>query len=74
MPRRKTGKQLEKFASLGDVCFATREFFTTYKYTVGQVWAFWMEDDPRVENGIVPLAKFQCTKSGGDDSEWIEIQ
>lgn len=74
MARRKTGKQLEAIAKMGDMKYATRVFWTMNKYTSGQVWSFWMEDDPRIEDGIVPVSRFRCTKSGGDDSEWVEIK
>lgn len=74
MARHKTGKQLEDISRLPDMKWATRIYATQCKYTRGQTWSFWIEEDPRFENGINEISKFQCIKSGEEDSEWIELK
>jgi hypothetical protein len=45
------------------------------RFTKGQCWAFWMEDDPRQANGILHLAKYRCYEPGGfSDSKWELVQ
>lgn len=44
------------------------------RFMVGQSWSFWMEDDPRAENGILPLAKYECCEPGRDDSKWRLVE
>lgn len=74
MLRHKTGKQLEELAKLQDMKWATAHFMSIYKYTSGQGWSFWLEDDPRFEDGINNVSGYKCIKSGAEDSEWMEIQ
>jgi len=74
MFRHKTGKQLEALSKLPDIKWATAHYMTGFKYTRGQVWSFWLEDDPRFENGINEVSSFKCIKSGAENSEWLEIK
>lgn len=72
----KTGKELKQLAAKPDVCSAVRqnEKQHGHKYKRGSVWAFWMEDDPRADDGIMPLAKYRCVEGGDDQSWWEKIQ
>ena len=74
MLRHKTGKQLESIAKLPDIRWSTSLYLSACKYTKGQVWSFWLENDPRFDDGINAISKFRCVKSGSEDSEWIEIK
>jgi len=69
-PRFTTASYLRAIApTYGDVRQAVAQN-TPGHYAVGQVWSFWLEDDPRQPNGILPLAKYVCSESGGDESKW----
>ena len=71
--RMKFGRELKKLASDCGIKSATSEFMSGHRYTKGQVWSFWIEGDPRFEDGINEISKFRCTRSGDAESEWIEV-
>ena len=43
-------------------------------YSKGYHWSFWIEDDPRQPDGMLPLAKYRCYESGGLDSKWELVE
>lgn len=69
----KTGTQLQELASKRDMKSAVANF--QYGFSVGQVWSFWLEDDPRTESGIYPISQFRCVSGGNlESSQWERIE
>jgi hypothetical protein len=71
--RMKFGRELQKLAADRGIKSATAEFMSGHRYTKGQIWSFWIEGDPRFDDGVNEISKFRCTKSGDSESEWIEV-
>lgn len=73
-PKVTTAEYLESITSrFGDIKSAVAQTSSGY-YSKERCWSFWMEDDPRMPNGILFLAKYRCYESGGTDSKWEIIE
>jgi hypothetical protein len=74
-PKSATSAQLADITrKFGDVKGETRFWPAPMcRFQKGQHWQFWMEGDPRAEDGILPLADYVCTESGDDCAQWRKV-
>lgn len=68
----KTGEELHALASKPDMKSGVGNLGPGFRYKRGQVWSFWMEDDPRFDDGINRIARYRCVDGGDKDSIWVK--
>jgi hypothetical protein len=70
----KNGRELKRLAAKPDVKNAVQDMGPGHRYKKGQHWSFWMEDDPRFDDGILMIARYRCIEGGDDESWWEKIE
>lgn len=69
-----SGRELKTLAAKRDMKSAVANMGPGHKYKKGQVWSFWIEDDPRADDGISIISRFRCVQGGDDDSLWERMK